>query len=186
MSLVEPSAVAHSPTLRPLAVIFSTVVYLVDEVTLTVSVTVLGTVVVALGVAVLVEVGLRERSKEKPCTVIVEPDTAVTLPEAKALLVGTVTPVRTGNEPEGNERFGNERFGNVPPPGTVPPKPPPALPMRVQVPLDVDEMLMVVASTLPPEPLVPDAVTHTPTLTSLRLTETVAVIVVEEEMSTVD
>jgi hypothetical protein len=51
--------------------------------------------------------------------------------------------------------------------------------------LPVSKMATVVASTLPPEPLVPVAAIHVPVLTSLSLTETVAVITVLELKLTV-
>jgi hypothetical protein len=167
MSLVEPMAVAHSPTLRPAGVSLSNLEYFVEEVT----VTVLG--------PVLVDVVLPEKLKLSACTVIVEPDTDVTLPEAVAKLAGRVTVVR-GRELD-------VRLGKVPAvlPGKRPPGPLKTPRPRPQLPLAEGEIVTVVASTAPPGPFVPTAVMHTPAVTSLTLADTVAVMSVLEVRSTV-
>jgi hypothetical protein len=166
MLLVEPVAVTHSPTLSELAVDRSVLVYLVDLDTFTV-----------LGPVLVVALPL-ENVTVTASTFIFVPDFEVTLPDAVAKLagrlkvvVGRVPVVRPGTVPPGRRN---------PPPAPAPaPKP------RAHWPLVAAKIDMVVASTLPPEPLVPVAAMHVPVVMSLSLTETVAVMTVLELKLTV-
>jgi hypothetical protein len=179
MLFVEPIAVAHSPTVSWLAVAFPDFRYLVAELTVTISGPGL-TVVVVPSAPFVVEVRPPAKAKRVPCTVMVDPDTAVTLPLAKATVpVGRVTVVR----------------GRLPAPGKVPPvrppkppppnAPPPPPKPRLQVPLVDEKIVTLVAFTAPAKPFEPVAVTHSPTVTSLRLAFRLAVMVVEAVRSTV-
>ncbi|HXW81890.1 MAG TPA: hypothetical protein VEJ84_20490 [Acidimicrobiales bacterium] len=126
---------------------------------------------------------LLENEKLTASTFIFEPDTEVTLPEAVAKLAGRlkvrppVPEVRVGNVPPVVR-------GKPPPP--LPPAPPPPKPNpRTQVPFVAENIITVVASMLPPEPLVPVAEIQPPLFTPLRPTGTVAVITVFELTFTV-
>src|SRR5579863_1104524 len=113
---------------------------------------------------------------------MVDPDTAVTLPSAKATVpAGRVTAVR-GRVPAPG-KVPPVRPPKPPPPNAPPPPPPPK--PRLQVPLVDEKMVTLVAFTAPAEPFEPVAVMHTPTFTSLRLAVRLAVIVVEAVRSTV-
>jgi hypothetical protein len=102
MSLVGPKAVAHSSSFSDETVPFPLSRYLVDEltVTVTVTITILGTVGVLFGAVVAVDVVRGAKERAIPCRVIVDPDTAVTFPNAVAELAGTAKVV-CGIEPVG-------------------------------------------------------------------------------------
>jgi hypothetical protein len=170
--LAVPRAVAHLPTARALDVAEVRSVKVVDEVRVT-------TTLVAFFVCGLVSL-----------TVTVEPDTAVTEPEANP------------NRPLANPPAGRDPLPGVPPPSGLlplvvrpgkfprPPKPPPPKP-PVHFPSVGWVMLTVVAVTGPPnacvpvddpEPVagVPVAVMHEPTVTSAAVAETVCSKVVDD------
>jgi hypothetical protein len=178
MSLVAPKAVAHSPTFREPAVAAAVLVYLVDAVTLTVKVFIWSAGREVPVVPAVVDGVVPEKAKLNPCTVMVEPDTEVTWPEAVSRLLGRLTVVCV---PEVVVRV------RKPPPGAPPPPPkpprPPAAP--VHLPFTAASIEMVVASIAPAVPLVPLAVMHLPAFTSAKLAATVAVIRVLAVRSTV-
>jgi hypothetical protein len=182
MLLVEPKAVAHSPTFREPAVAAAVLVYLVEAVTLTVKVFIWSA---GREVPVVVDEVVPEKAKLIPCTVMVEPETEVTWPEAVSKLLGRVTVVWA---PEVVVRVRKPPPGPPPPP--KPPPPPPAKPPRpaaapVHLPFTAASIEIVVASMAPAAPLVPLAVTHLPALTSAKAAAKVAVIRVLAVRSTV-
>lgn len=183
MSLVVPKAVAHSPTFKDALVPALVVVYLVAELTVMSTVLVARLVLVRLAAADVVVREKEEKEKTMPWSVMVDPETAVTLPEAVAKLAGTVTlgrlpEVRVGNEPDPR--------GKLPKlPAPVPVGRVPAPNRPVQLPEVVGSIVMEVALTPPVDVFVPVAVMQDPALTSLRDSSTVAVILVLEVTLTV-
>jgi len=154
--------------------------YLVDELTITISGPGLP-VVVVLSAPLVVDEEPPAKAKCVPCTVMVEPDTAVTFPTAIATLpVGRTGVVRGRLPAPGKVPTGKVR-PEPPPPKTPPPPPKP----RLQVPPVDEKIVTLVAFTAPAGPFEPVAVMHTPAFTSLRLAFRVAVIVVETVRSTV-
>lgn len=175
--LAVPRAVAHLPTASALDVAEVRSVNVVDEVRVT-------TTLVAFFVCGLVSL-----------TVTVEPETAVTEPEAKP------------NRPPANPPAGREPPPGVPPPSGLlplvvrpgklprPPKPPPPKPPPPKPPVHFPSvgwvMLTVVAVTGPPnacvpvdepDPVagVPVAVMHEPTVTAAAVADTVCSKVVDD------
>lgn len=169
--LAVPRAVAHLPTASALEVAVVRSVKVVDDVKVT-------TTLVVFFVCGLVSL-----------TVTVEPDTAVTEPEANP------------NRPPANpEPLGREPPPGVPPPSGAPPpeppgnlppppKPPPPTP-PVHFPDTGWVMLTVVALTGPPKAWVPEdepepeagvpvAVMHEPTVTAAAVVDTVCSKVVD-------
>ncbi len=109
-------------------------------------------------------------------TSIFEPDFEVTLPEAEAKLAGRVKVTRTSARRPGGDSAPREAEAAAAAGSEAP--------ERIR-PWWRQTVAHVVASTLPPEPLVPVAEMHVPFTTSLSLTETVAVMTVLELRLTV-
>jgi hypothetical protein len=175
--LVEPNAVAHSPTFSDFALPGPVFRYLVLGPTSTVSFSALGVLADALLFFEPDDDWLApENEKIVPSTVIFDPDTEVTFPKAVAAFAGWVKDRPGLLLPVVPRR-------KLPPPAGPPPRPP-RKPLPQLAPLAATSDT-VVASRAPLFALVPVAVMQLPMVTAFKLTSTVAVIAVLGVTSTV-
>ena len=177
MLLVEPNAVAHSPTIRDFLLPGPVFRYLVLEPTSTVTFPALGAVADVLPFFERDDDWLApENEKIVPSTATFDPDTEVTFPKAEAAFGGGVKDRPGLLLPVVPRR-------KLPPPAGPPPRPP-LKPLPQLAPLAATSVT-VVASRAPLFAFVPVAVMQLPVATAFKLTATVAVIAVLAVMSTV-
>lgn len=174
MLLVDPKAVAHSPTLSALAFAGPVRSNSVFELTLTEIFFVLSAVVRAF---LFEEDRTAENENIVPSMAMAEAETEVTFPDAVASLAGTLKR-RLVPLPE----VGGRKLRLPVPLNTLVAVGAPTRPRQFPV---AAESMTVVASRAPSLAFVPEAVIQEPLATSFRGTLTVAVIFVLEVMSTV-